>query len=194
MTVVGAATGCPSIVLWSEYAEGNGGSQKYLEVWNCSAGTINTSDITIQAYSNAGLSPAYDAAASTLAGAPATLAAGEVLTICHTNSGNATFYPLAACDVQISGNPVNFNGNDPLVLAYQSVIVDSLGIIGNSANYAINVTLERANCTGDSNPLSFTIPGVNEGPITNGTENFNSLTQNTNSSLGTAPSVVCPTP
>ncbi len=182
MTVAGASGACTTGVLFSEYMEGSS-QNKAIEIWNCSGADIDPADVELIKYSNANSTPDGGFSAPSLDdyGLTGVFAAGDVFVICNSSISAGLGVP---CDHSTGGSPVNFNGNDPLVLSYQGTVVDSLGLILTSAYYGSNQTLERNNCTGDGDPLT-------DG--TNGTQNFTSLSSNTNSSFGSAPAgVTCP--
>lgn len=182
MTVAGASGACTTGVLFSEYMEGSS-QNKAIEIWNCSGADIDPADVELIKYSNANSTPDGGFSAPSLDdyGLSGVFAAGDVFVICNSSISAGLGVP---CDHSTGGSPVNFNGNDPLVLSYQGTVVDSLGLILTSASYAANQTLERNNCTGDGDPLTDGLDG---------TQNFTSLSSNTNSSFGSAPAgVTCP--
>src|SRR3989338_373179 len=102
----------------SEYVEGSG-SNKYIEIYNGSMGSINLADYQLQLYANGAASPTSNV---TLSG---TLAAGT--TIVYKNSA-ATIYLGATTN----NTAVNFNGDDAVALfkISTSSFVDIVGNIG----------------------------------------------------------------
>ena len=102
-----AARAQTSDLLISEYIEGSS-FNKAVEIHNGTAGSINlgTGQYRLELYSNG------SATASAHAALSGTIAAGEVLVLCHASADAAI---LAQCDVQNS-SVINFNGDDALVL------------------------------------------------------------------------------
>src|SRR3990167_3032700 len=98
----------------SEYVEGSG-SNKYIEIYNGSMGSINLADYQLQLYANGAASPTSSG----------TLAAGT--TIVYKNSA-ATIYLGATTN----NTAVNFNGDDAVALfkISTSSFVDIVGNIG----------------------------------------------------------------
>lgn len=193
MTVVGAAGACTTGVLISEYLEGTS-NNKVVEIWNCTNSAIPGSDVGLVKYGNAATS--WDGFPSITAFDSygiASIPADGVVLLC--NSSLST--PSLTCDHSTGGSPMNFNGDDALVLFYQGNPVDSLGRIADllggpgQASYGANRNLERNNCTGDPNVLPDSLGGDGQ----DGTQNFTSTTSPSNfdSSFGTRPAgVTCP--
>jgi hypothetical protein len=117
-TFVIPASSCATDLIISEYVEGSG-SEKYIEIYNGTSGSINLTDYKLQLYTNGGSSPTNDI---TLSG---TLAAGAV--VVYRNS-SASLYSSAT-----SNAACNFNGDDAVALYKISTaaFVDVIGQIGN---------------------------------------------------------------
>ncbi|MEQ1911071.1 MAG: HYR domain-containing protein, partial [Vicinamibacterales bacterium] len=112
------AIGIPTDLIISEYVEGSS-SNKYIELYNPTAGTINLGDYRLRLYANGATSPTND---NLLSGS---LGAGQ--TIVYKNS-SATIYGGAATNM----TAVNFNGDDAVVLfkISSNSNVDIFGRIG----------------------------------------------------------------
>jgi len=128
---VGGSTSATDLFL-SEYIEGSS-NNKAIEIFNGTGAPVNLSagGYTIRLYFNGNTS----FTTITLTG---TVAAADVFVIANS-SANAAI--LAQAD-QTSGN-VTHNGNDVIALAKNGVNIDVIGTIGNSANFAADVTLVR---------------------------------------------------
>ena len=127
----------------SQYIEGSS-YNKAIELYNASSSVIDLSEYTLEIYTN---------------GAPesvksmelhGTLEAGEAIVLYH---GQATDEIKSVGQIENS-TVINFNGNDPLVLKKNDEIVDSIGQIGSSSDFAKDVTLVRNAdvTTGDAIP------------------------------------------
>ena len=118
-------------LLFSEYVEGSS-SNKYLEIFNPTDVDVDLSDYEIELYTN-GSTTAN--ASIELAGI---LAFGGSYVIANPSANIWTGTPD-----DYSGSVINFNGNDALTLLKNGVIIDVIGEIGSSVDFAINVTLIR---------------------------------------------------
>lgn len=139
-------------LLISEYVEGSS-FNKAVEIYNGTAGSVDlgAGQYRLELYSNGA------AAVSQSVSLTGTLAAGDVLVLCHASADAAI---LAQCDVQNS-SVINFNGDDAVVLRKGAAVVDSLGQVGfrpsgqwgtGNASTADN-TIRRKDtvCAGDTN-------------------------------------------
>ncbi|QOR47970.1 ExeM/NucH family extracellular endonuclease [Trueperella pecoris] len=127
-------------LIFSEYVEGSS-SNKYLEIYNGTAGAIDLSAYSIELYTNgkttAGKSQALESS----------LPAGNTYVIANSQA-----------KLNVKANLVsavtNFNGDDVLVLKKGEQVVDSIGKIGDATKFGENVTLIRkpAVISGDTNP------------------------------------------
>ncbi|MFP9099745.1 beta strand repeat-containing protein [Flavobacterium sp. RHBU_24] len=107
-------------LFFSEYTEGATGSEKYVEIYNGTGHTINLSDYRLRLYVNGASTIASPGSNDVqLSG---TLQNGQ--TAVYRN-GSATGYPAAA-----SLSPVNFNGDDTIVL-YKISTDSNVDIFGN---------------------------------------------------------------
>lgn len=112
-------------LIFSEYVEGSS-NNKALEIANVGTASVDLSACTVRLYANG--------AGAMTASYPLTgsLAAGAVITICHSS---ATGFDPATCTAMIGGGVMGFNGNDALVLDCAG-IVDSIGQVGSDPGSA----------------------------------------------------------
>jgi cysteine-rich repeat protein len=104
-------------LFFSEYIEGTS-DNKALEIYNPTGSAVDLSAYKIEKYVNGS-----GATAATPISLTGTLAAGDVLVLCHTN-----FVQPTLCDLKFSY--LSFNGNDVVVLKTGLTIVDVIGTIG----------------------------------------------------------------
>lgn len=148
ITVIEGAT-----LFISQYIEGSS-FNKYIEIYNPTTETVNLSEYALEIYFNGSTS---SGGTLTLSG---TLNSGAVIVIGHPSG---TLYTPDLTN----GTAINYNGNDVLVLKHNGVIIDSIGQIGSTADFAINVTLIRKTgiYSGDINPNDvFTLDEWNSYP------------------------------
>ena len=110
---------------------------KAVEIYNGTGASVDLSGYTLRIYVNGGTSPK----SITLNG---TLAAGEVYVVAHS-SANAAILAKAH---QTSGS-LDFNGNDVVALAKSGSNIDVVGNIGDSTNFAKDVTKVRSSSVTD---------------------------------------------
>jgi len=136
VTCTGAVTsagggGCSELLI-SEYVEGSD-SNKYLELYNPTGASINLANYKLALYVNG------SATATTTVSLSGSLSAYSTYVI--ANSG-ATIYS-GTIDL-IDSSITNFNGNDAIAIQTSSgANLDVIGVIGNTANFAQDVTLVR---------------------------------------------------
>ncbi|WP_430413120.1 endonuclease [Kordia sp.] len=121
-------------LFFSEYIEGSS-NNKALEIANFTGSSVNLSAYTIKKQTNGAgsWSSPY-----TLSG---NLSNGNVYVVAH-NSANSTIQNEA--DATTATAIITFNGNDPVGLFKNNVLIDIIGdFSGGSANFAQNVTLRR---------------------------------------------------
>lgn len=121
----------------SEYVEGSS-NNKYIEIYNPTNETIDLSAYAIDLNTNGGASWSKDGTGySNYSELSGTIAAKS--TIVYKNS-NAEIYSGQATVC----NAINFNGNDPVGLFKNGVLIDIIGKFnGGSADFAKDVTLRR---------------------------------------------------
>ena len=119
INVIAAPTGCADL-FFSEYMEGSS-SNKYLEIYNPTSGTINLSDYVIRHYNNGAATPTYSLSLS------GTIAPYSTYTI--ANSGQSLG---VAVDLSTANNVMSFNGDDAISLFKTSLgsNIDVIGQIG----------------------------------------------------------------
>lgn len=139
-----APLACAEVFL-SEYVEPNGGNNKAIEVYNGTGVAVDLSGggYKIEKYTNGATSPT-----STINLTGTALASGDVWVLANS----AHVLPPGVVD-QTSG-VLDFNGNDVIVLKKGTAIIDSIGQIGNSADFAKDTTLRRKSTisAGDTTP------------------------------------------
>ncbi len=119
-------------LFFSEYIEG-GGYNKAIEIYNPTGVSVDLSVYSVELYSGESTSASQTVALS------GTLASGEVYVL--YNSGAIT---AISDEGDLSNNSViNFNGDDELVLKKDGTIIDVIGTVGNTGNFAQDVTLVR---------------------------------------------------
>lgn len=118
----------------SEYIEGEWGHNKALEIGNPTGEAIDLSSYSLMKITNERTEWENE---YQLEG---TLAAGEVLVLANDQAD----YPgiISAADVSFDHQIVNFNGNDPIGLFKDGVLIDMLGNVGGT-DFAANVNLRR---------------------------------------------------
>ncbi|MDT8414467.1 MAG: endonuclease [Flavobacteriaceae bacterium] len=132
-TASSGGSGIPDL-FFSEYVEGSS-NNKALEIANFTGAVVDLSVYTIQKQANgAGVW------GSSYSFTTPTLADGSVLVVTNSLS-NPTLLGLA--DETRGGAPLDFNGNDPVGLFKNGVLIDIIGTFNNTANFSINETMRR---------------------------------------------------
>lgn len=126
----------------SEYVEGSG-NNKAIEIANITGGTIDLSlyNLRRQSGGSGAWSTRYD-----LSG---TLTSGDVVVVINGAAADATI--LAEADITVPNNgtppfgePLNFNGDDPVGLFKDDALIDIVGTFNSGGgNFAQNTTLRR---------------------------------------------------
>jgi endonuclease I len=130
----GSGSTVSSELFISEYIEGSG-ENKAIELANFTGSSINLSQYSLQRDANGGGSWSGTIALS------GSLPTGEVYVVTKTTANAAI---RAQADLLVgSGTAMDFNGNDPVGLFKNGVLLDIIGTFGNSANFAENTTLIR---------------------------------------------------
>ena len=142
-TAVTATTtnGVNSVVelFFSEYVEGVG-NNKALEIVNLTDNPINLSGYSIKKQSNG--------AGGWINALPlnGTIDVNDVFVMIHFQADDATLVAeadLVAPEGSNYGAPVNFNGNDAVGLFKNDVLIDIIGVLGETAKNFENMTLRR---------------------------------------------------
>lgn len=124
-----------SEIYFSEYVEGSS-NNKALEITNATADPVDLSNYSIQKQSNGAGGWVNQLNLS------GTLQPGSAFVIVHTLAAFSctTFTP----NLTVNGAPLDFNGNDPVGLFKNGVLIDIIGTFnGGTANFAADVTLRR---------------------------------------------------
>ncbi|MBF7090768.1 endonuclease [Flavobacterium sp. ALJ2] len=128
--------GTATDLLFSEYIEGSG-NNKALEILNATGSPVNLSGYTIKRQTNGA------GAWSTGLALSGTLNSGTKFTIVN-NLIASTCYPKASANISTTAPELTFNGNDPMGLFKNGVLIDIIGTFnGGAADFAANVTLRR---------------------------------------------------
>ena len=148
VTTTAGSTGVASELFFSEYVEPSVGNNKAIEIVNLTGATVNLAGYTIQKQSNGG-SWVDDFDLST--GAVTSIVPGDVFVIVHSDTADSQLLAeadlLGPPNIDTSpfgfGSPLNFNGNDPIGLYKNGVLIDIIGNNGDSSNHIQNTTLRR---------------------------------------------------
>ena len=130
----GTGGGSTDDLFFSEYIEGSS-NNKALEIANFTGSSVNLSSYTIKKQTNGAgsWSSAYALSGS--------LSNGNVYVVANS-SANSTIQNQA--DATTGGAIATFNGNDPVGLFKNNVLIDIIGTFnGGSSNFAQNTTLVR---------------------------------------------------
>jgi len=143
-TTDGSSNGVTELFI-SEYVEPSVANNKAIEIVNLTASTVSLTNYSIQKQSNGG---------SWVDDYPlgnGTIVPGDVFVIVHVDTNNS--FLLAESDLfgppnmdttpYGYGSPLNFNGNDPVGLFKNGVLIDIIGEEGNSSNHIQNATYRR---------------------------------------------------
>lgn len=135
-------------VLISEYVEGSS-FNKALEIVNLSGAAIDLSNYSLMKQTNG--AGAWTSSL-TLSGS---LADGSVFVIVHSSASGTL---LAEADLSTSASLMTFNGNDPIGLFENGILVDVIGTFdGGSGSFAANQTLVRKTSATSSNTTYTTV-------------------------------------
>lgn len=145
-TTDGSSNGVTELFI-SEYVEGDGGINKAIEIVNLTSTTISLAGYDLRRNGNGGSSWSTPLALDS--GTIQNIIPGDVFVI--GNGSNAAQHLINEVDLvqpnnssTNNGEPVNFNGNDPVGLFKDGVLIDIVGYFnGGSQNFAKDVTLRR---------------------------------------------------
>ena len=127
----------------SEYIEGSS-FNKALEIVNCTGGSVDLSSYTLKKQTNG-----TDSWSGTPLALSGTLANGDVYVIANASAGSAI---LDEADLIPSSAVVSFNGNDPIGLFKDDILIDIVGVFDDSSYFGEDITLQRKFTT--TNPTS----------------------------------------
>ena len=134
-TTNNGSTGGTSDLFFSEYIEGSG-NNKALEIANFTGATVNLSAYTIKKSVNGANS--WDTTIysfptnAQITNGDVYVAANSAIAICQTSVDDLT-----------GSSVFQFNGNDPVGLFKNDVLIDIIGTLGSDTNFAANTTLIR---------------------------------------------------
>ena len=131
-----STTGSGTELFFSEYVEGNS-FNKALEIVNLTNTSVDLSSYSIKRNGNGGTS--WDSSLS-LSGS---IASGDVFVVINSDAPDATLQ--AEADLKINNvAPMTFNGNDPIGLFKNDVLIDIIGAFNSGGgNFAKDITLRR---------------------------------------------------
>jgi len=143
-TTDGSSNGATEL-FFSEYVEGTS-NNKALEIANVTNSTINLSGYTIKRQTNG--SGAWSSSLDLSSGSVTSIVPGDVFVVINGNAVNTTL--IAEADISVPnmfpdyGAPVSFNGNDPVGLFKNDVLIDIIGVFnGGTLDFAKDMTLRR---------------------------------------------------
>ncbi|KGL64050.1 endonuclease [Polaribacter sp. Hel1_85] len=153
-TTDGASGGAASELFITEYVEGDGGTNKAIEIVNLTGRTVNLSGYVLKLERNG--ASVWTTPLALNSGTVQSIVPGDVFVVGNGDNSAPELQPNSAANptgqvdlVQPNiqdtayGQPVNFNGDDAVALFKDDVLIDIIGVFGSSANFAENVTLRR---------------------------------------------------
>jgi endonuclease I/chitodextrinase len=143
-TTAGLSNGITELFI-SEYVEPGSGNEKAIEIVNLTGATINLGDYSIQKQSNGGSwVDDFDLGSTSII-------PGDVFVIVHVditetillNEADLFGPPNVDTSPFRYGSPMNFNGNDPIGLYKNGVLIDIIGNEGDSSDHIQDKTYRR---------------------------------------------------
>jgi uncharacterized protein YjdB len=139
VTNLGASIGTSyaTDLIISEYIEGSS-NNKAIEIYNGTGSTVNLSNYRLGHFNNGSSTMTYDLALS------GNLLHNDVFVIAHSSANDLI---KAQADLLTAASAIGFNGNDVMVIFTGTKdnfnLIDVVGVIGSSSNFAIDTTLVR---------------------------------------------------
>jgi endonuclease I/chitodextrinase len=153
-TTSAGSAGTASELFFSEYVEGDGGTNKALEIVNLTGATVSLAGYVVKLERNG--ANVWTTPLALDSGSVKNIVPGDVFVLGNGDNSapelqpNSTSNTIGQIDlVQPNnqdtsfGQPVNFNGDDAVALFKDDVLIDIIGIFGSAADFAANVTLRR---------------------------------------------------
>jgi endonuclease I/chitodextrinase len=151
-TTDGTSNGVTELFI-SEYVEPDGGNNKAIEIVNLSSTTISLVGYSIQKQYNGGSwvdDLPLDTSAFLVDPSVTSIIPNDVFVIIPASAAEQELIENADLIVPnnqeapyIYASPINFNGNDPVGLFKNGVLIDIIGEEGNSSNHIQNTTYRR---------------------------------------------------
>lgn len=147
-TTDGTSNGVTELFI-SEYVEPNtafGGNNKVIEIVNLSSATISLESYSIKKQSNGG---SWVNELDLASGTVKSIVPNDVFVITHVDASNEILLAERDLigppnnDANNYGSPMNFNGNDPVGLFKNGVLIDIIGEENNSSDHIQDVTYRR---------------------------------------------------
>lgn len=143
-TTDGGSNGVEELFI-SEYVEPNGGNNKAIEIVNLTSAAVSLTGYSIKKQSNGSGDWVNELDLSS--GSVQNIVSGDVFVVIHGDADAQELIDNADLVHQsvsgIWGAPINFNGNDPVGLFKDGVLIDIVGTFGDSGNFGQNITLRR---------------------------------------------------
>ena len=162
VTTIEGGNGVANELFISEYVEPDGGNNKAIEIVNLTGKTVSLAGYSLQKQSNGGSwvdNLPLDNESFIVQGSSASILPNDVFVIIHSGASDNQLTSKADMEVPSNANPpyqfaspLNFNGNDPVGLYKNGVLIDMVGELNNSNNHIANLTLRRNGDVSAPNP------------------------------------------
>ena len=137
-TTNGGSNGIDELFI-SEYVEPDGGNNKALEIVNLSSAVIDLAAYSIKKQSNGSGDWIHEFPLS------GTINVNDVVVLINYQADNSIL--VSEADIvgpsTNFGSPINFNGNDPIGLFKEGVLIDIVGQLNNTSKHIENATYRR---------------------------------------------------
>ena len=137
-TTNGGSNGIEELFI-SEYVEPDGGNNKALEIVNLSSAVIDLAAYSIKKQSNGSGDWIHEFPLS------GTINVNDVVVLINYQADNSIL--VSEADIvgpsTNFGSPINFNGNDPIGLFKEGVLIDIVGQLNNTSKHIENATYRR---------------------------------------------------